>query len=207
MFKNVASQKIALFAFIPSTGLPKTGDAAQITMYVAKDYGSVTALTDTSATEMDATNAKGWYVCDVAQAESNADALVFTGKSSTSDVSLVGQLIYTTPPKFNTVVIDAAGLVDANVVKVGPTGSGTAQTAGDLKASITAILTTAMTESYSTDGSTRTAAQALYELMSFLFEANISSTTLTSKKIDGSTSAMTFTLSDATNPVTITRAT
>lgn len=31
-------------------------------------------------------------------------------------------------------VVDAAGLVDANVVKVGPTGSGTAQTAGDIMA-------------------------------------------------------------------------
>lgn len=31
-------------------------------------------------------------------------------------------------------VVDASGLVDANTVKVGPSGSGTAQTAGDLKA-------------------------------------------------------------------------
>ena len=31
-------------------------------------------------------------------------------------------------------VVDAAGLVDANAVKVGPSGSGTAQTAGDLAA-------------------------------------------------------------------------
>lgn len=31
-------------------------------------------------------------------------------------------------------VVDAAGLVDANTVKVGPTGSGTAQTAGDIMA-------------------------------------------------------------------------
>ncbi len=31
-----------------------------------------------------------------------------------------------------TVVVDASGLVDANTVKVGPTGSGTAQTAGDI---------------------------------------------------------------------------
>lgn len=30
------------------------------------------------------------------------------------------------------IVVDAAGLVDANVVKVGPTGAGTAQTAGDI---------------------------------------------------------------------------
>jgi hypothetical protein len=59
-----------------------------------------------------------------------------------------------------TVVIDAAGLADANTVKVGPTGSGTAQTAGDIparlpaaltangniKASLVEILTTALTE-------------------------------------------------------------
>lgn len=38
-----------------------------------------------------------------------------------------------------TLVVDAAGLADGNVVKVGPTGSGTAQTAGDLKASLNTI--------------------------------------------------------------------
>lgn len=36
-------------------------------------------------------------------------------------------------------VVDAAGLVDANAVKVGPTGAGTAQGAGDLKALIDAV--------------------------------------------------------------------
>ena len=35
-----------------------------------------------------------------------------------------------------TVVVDAAGLVDANAVKVGPTGGGTAQTAGDVVAAV-----------------------------------------------------------------------
>lgn len=35
-----------------------------------------------------------------------------------------------------TAVVDAAGLVDANVVKIGPTGSGTAQTARDIGASV-----------------------------------------------------------------------
>jgi hypothetical protein len=36
-------------------------------------------------------------------------------------------------------VVDAAGLVDANAVKVGPSGSGTAQTAGDIVANETTI--------------------------------------------------------------------
>jgi len=38
-----------------------------------------------------------------------------------------------------TLVVDAAGLADANAVKVGPTGAGTAQTAGDIMADIAAI--------------------------------------------------------------------
>lgn len=69
------------------------------------------------------------------------------------------------------------------------------------------VFTTALTESYNADGAAPTVAQALFLIISFLMEANISSTTLTAKKLDGSTTAATFTLSDATNPVTITRAT
>lgn len=38
-------------------------------------------------------------------------------------------------------VVDAAGLADANMVKVGPTGAGTAQTAADLAALINSIVT------------------------------------------------------------------
>lgn len=102
-----------------------------------------------------------------------------------------------------TLVVDASGLGDANMVKVGPTGSGTAQTAFNLSA----LLTTALTESYATDAATATAAQMLYMIWTFLSEANIVTTTLTTKKVDGSTNNMTFTLNDATNPTTITRAT
>jgi hypothetical protein len=39
-----------------------------------------------------------------------------------------------------TLVVDAAGLADANTVKVGPTGSGTAQTAGDIPARLPTAL-------------------------------------------------------------------
>lgn len=130
MQKNVASQKLTLFAFIPSTGLPKTGDAANITAYVSKDDGSVTVLADTSAAELDATNAKGLYTFDVAQAETNATKLVFSAKSSTSDVSLVPQIIYPDAPNFSLLVIDASGRVDVSKL------SGTSQTARDLGASV-----------------------------------------------------------------------
>lgn len=67
-------------------------------------------------------------------------------------------------------------------------------------------LTTALTESYAADGATVTVAQALYMLLALLSEFSVSGTTLTAKKLDGSTAAGTFTLSDATNPTSITRA-
>lgn len=130
MFKNVASQKIALFAFDTTTGAPKTGDSANITPYVSKDYGTVTVLGTATATEMDATNAKGWYSFVLAQAETNADALLFTGKSSTANVSVVGVLIYTVAANFSTLVVDGSGRVDVSKI------AGTSQTARDIGASV-----------------------------------------------------------------------
>lgn len=142
MFKNVASQKFVVFAFDSTTNLPKTGDAANITAYVSKDFGTVTVLGDTSATEMDATNAKGYYLFDATQAETNADLLLVSAKSSTTNIVVVGApaAIFTFPTTGilapatagRTLVVDAAGLADANTVKLGPSGSGTAQTARDI---------------------------------------------------------------------------
>jgi hypothetical protein len=97
MFKNVASQSIQLFAFDTATNLPKTGDAANITAYVSKDHGTVTVLADTSAAEMDATNAPGVYVFGLAQGETNADELTFSAKSSTSGIRIVPRFVTTTP--------------------------------------------------------------------------------------------------------------
>lgn len=141
MFKNVAA-KFVVFAFDITTNAPKTGDAANITAYVSKDYGAVTVLGDTSATEMDATNAPGYYLFDAAQAETNADCLMVSGKSSTANIKVLGApaVIYTRPTTGwlapatagRTLVVDAAGLADANMVKAGPSGSGTAQTTGDI---------------------------------------------------------------------------
>ena len=74
-------------------------------------------------------------------------------------------------------------------------------------AEVAAVLTTAMTEAYPTDGGTMTIAQALYLLRGHLGDFAISGTTLTVKKVDGSTAAATFTLDSAVTPTSITRAT
>lgn len=76
-----------------------------------------------------------------------------------------------------------------------------------LVTSVAALWTTALTESYRTDGSTGTPAQLLYEILSHHAEVAISNVTKTTKKIDGSTTATTLTLNDATTPTAITRAT
>lgn len=111
MFKNVASQKVFMQALDSATGRPKTGDSANLTAYVSKDFGTVTALTDTTATEISATNAPGWYWWDVAQAETNADTLLFSGKSATSGIDLVGAVVHTRPPNFSSMLITAGGVV------------------------------------------------------------------------------------------------
>lgn len=67
------------------------------------------------------------------------------------------------------------------------------------------VLRTALTEGYATDGATFTLEQAMYMLWSLLAERTIASTTLTAKKLDGSTTAMTFTLDDADAPTSQTR--
>lgn len=69
------------------------------------------------------------------------------------------------------------------------------------------ILTTALTESYATSGSAPTLVQAIMLIQQSLHEFAISGTTRTVKKLDGSTAAATFTLDDATNPTSTTRAT
>jgi hypothetical protein len=63
------------------------------------------------------------------------------------------------------------------------------------------------TESYRADGATGTLPQLLYEIVSHLGESTIAATTKTIKKIDGATTAATFTLNDATTPTSITRTT
>ena len=94
-------------------------------------------------------------------------------------------------------------------------GTGTALTAipwnaawdAEVQSEVTDALTAALTESYATDGSTFSVAQALYMMWAFIGEKEISGTTLTANKLDGTTAAMTFTLDDATSPTSITRAT
>jgi hypothetical protein len=69
------------------------------------------------------------------------------------------------------------------------------------------IWTTALAEAYRATGAAPTAAQALFEILQNITEFAINSTTKTVKKLDGSTTAKTYTLDSATAPTSITEAT
>lgn len=74
-------------------------------------------------------------------------------------------------------------------------------------ATLPALFTDTIIESYAADGSQPTLAQAIYGIQQFLQERAVVSTTLTVKKIDSSTDAMTFTLNNPSSPTSITRTT
>lgn len=98
MLKNTATTLI-VYCWDATTGLPKTGDAANLTAYRTLDFGTVTVLGDTSAAELDSTNAKGFYKFDLTSGETNGDYNLYTCKSSTSNIvcMAVPALVHTLP--------------------------------------------------------------------------------------------------------------
>jgi len=82
------------------------------------------------------------------------------------------------------------------------------QAKADVNAEVVDVVTVdVIADSVPADGSRPTLAQAAYMLTQFLTERAVSGLTMTVKKPDGTTALMTFTLNDAANPTSITRAT
>lgn len=119
MQKNVASQKLAVYAWNTLNNSPETGDAGNITAQISKEVGATAPTNDAAPTELDATDAPGVYYFNLLQAETNADLIIVSPVSSTAGVTLEPVIIYTTPAGFpddvmvgtdgaNTTVPDAA---------------------------------------------------------------------------------------------------
>ncbi len=118
MQKNTSGQKLTVFAFDATTNTPKSADAANITAYYDLDDAGVTVLTDTSATEKDATNAKGYYIFDLAQAETNGNKILFSAKSSTANIVVIAvpAVVYTVAPNYPLLSIDSSGRIDVGKI-------------------------------------------------------------------------------------------
>ena len=121
LFKNVASQKIHIYAYDSTTGAAKTGDAANITGYVSLD-GTANAIDDTNPAEVDATNMPGIYCFDLAQAETNCNSWAIYAKSSTANVRIEPIIGFTTAGAIPNAVAGAnGGLPTTNGTKVNQT--------------------------------------------------------------------------------------
>jgi len=123
LWKNVASQKMAVFAWDTVANEEKTGDAANITARLSKDGGAATATNDTNPTELDATYSPGVYLFDMTQAETNCDLAVLFAKSSSTGIKIEPVIVYTFPTPLG--ASDISNL-DASVSSRLPTASYTA---------------------------------------------------------------------------------
>lgn len=126
-----------------------------------------------------------------------ADASVIAGRFDTVDASLTAIAGYV-----DTEV--AAIKAKTDLIPASPAAVSDIPTAAQ---NATAVLTTAMTESYAADGAAPTLAQAIFMCQQRLTEFAIVGTTITIKRLDGSTAAATLTLDSATAPTSSTRAT
>lgn len=103
--------------------------------------------------------------------------------------------------------------IEAQTDDIGAAGAGltavpwNAAWDAEVQSEVQDALDATLADSVPSDGTRPSMAQAIYMITQFLMERSVSSTTVTVKKVDGSTSLMTFTLNDASAPTSITRAT
>ena len=96
IYKNVASQKIAVYA-VDANGDPVTGDAANITAQIGIDWGTPAATNDANPTEYESTDFPGWYLFDLTQTETNAAVIALAPVSATDGVYLEPIIVSTRP--------------------------------------------------------------------------------------------------------------
>jgi hypothetical protein len=120
----------------PETGL--TG----FTVYRSRNGGTATLYTTPTTAQLDATNMPGVYsllIDEDTTIETTSDSeeyCVHITHASMAPVTRTIELYRRDTTSGKTAVVDANGLIDANAVKVGPTGAGIAQTARDIGASV-----------------------------------------------------------------------
>lgn len=119
-----------------------------------------------------------------------------------------------TPSNLGSGATIAANLsdIEAQTDDIGAAGAGltavpwNASWDAEVQSEVQDALDGTIADSVPADGTRPSISQALYMLTQFMLERSVSSTTVTVKKPDGSTSLFTLTLNDATSPTSITRA-
>ena len=105
------------------------------------------------------------------------------------------------------------GAAGANATEAGGTGDHltavpwNASWDAEVQSEVDDALKATLTEGYRSTGTVGSVRDLLYEIIAHLGESSITSTTKTLKKLDGSTTAKTYTLDSATTPTSITETT
>ena len=136
---------------------------------------------------------------NVSAVKNKTDELTFNGSNILADIREVNTTSVASIDEFKADVSSLASSISISAVNDNINNLNDVSS-GD-------ILTTALTESYGTSGSTRTLTQLLYELKAMVTNFNIVGLTLTTKKLDGTTDAKTYTINDNRNPTQITETT
>jgi hypothetical protein len=121
-----------------------------------------------------------------------------------ANVTLVGTTTTNTDMRGTNSALLASGYTAPD--NAGITSNGNAISALN-NITVSDVLTTQMTESYAADGTAPTLAQAIFLSMQNLQDFSFAGTTQTVRRIDGATTAATYTLDDAVAPTSKTRAT
>jgi len=152
----------------------------------------------------------------LATVDTNVDSiLVDTGTTLPGQISGLNDVAATDIVSAGAITTLSGAVVNVDLVDTVTTntdmrGTDSASTAASVAAlndiSVSDVLTTAMGESYAADGSAPTLAQAIFLIQQTIGDFSIAGTTVTVKKLNGSTTAATYTLDDATEPTSRTRA-
>lgn len=123
--------------------------------------------------------------------------------------STTDALITTVDTVVDAILVDTAeiGTAGAGLTAVPWNSSWDAEVQSECADALTAHWTASMTEAYAADGAAATPIEMLYMTYAVVAQMDVVGTTLTAYKLDGTTAAMTFTLDDADDPTSRTRAT
>ncbi len=210
----------------PVLSIYEENNLTQITtgVSISVDYDSVTGLNQVTIV---ATSANGY------ENGKSYDLIITTG--TVDGVSVVGEVVGSFTVRSSAAAVDLANVTDGlgalktlidaiptaaqNRSEMDSTSTGLAaiftNTNVDIPALIATlndlssadVLATALTESYAADGAPATLSQLLYMIWSMMNSLGFILTVGTSRKLDGSTAAMTFTIDDPDNPTDINRTT
>ena len=187
---------------------PTTYTQAGSTVETIATLGTYAAPTATKCRfkEVDATNHPGVYEIQLADARfavASAKSLLIaiSGATNCAETDAVIPLRGINP--FDSVRGGMTALPNAAPDAAG--GLPISDAGGLDMDTLASMWTTALTEAYAADGAEATPAQLLYLIQQALTEFIISGTTMTVRKLDGSTTAASLTLNSATTPTSVTR--